>query len=152
MAVQTTYAANPAIGLPGQLTDNQPKIVETYLAETTAIEPGLAVQQGTLGNQALLGTGTTATVGVTVRDESKEGLVSTNYITYPVKSAMSVIKWGYFYAYCASSAAKGAAFFATDATGVLEAGTASTGETQIAGTVEKAIAAAGITKFFINLR
>ena len=144
-SVQTAYAASIDRAYAGQLYGLNPNRTVTYLAETTVITPGIVVTEGTTPAQAVKGGDAGVWGGIVVRRLDTEGNVTTNAIEYEVGEAMNVMQWGDIYVDLANTGSKGDPIFYTDTTGVISAGTASTGQTQITnGVLAEDVAAAGI--------
>lgn len=81
MAVQTNYAENIPVGVPGAIVDMIPKTLISRTVETAAgIAFGLPVYRGT-GDKGVVATGTAANyVGFTVLDRSvREGNLFSQY-------------------------------------------------------------------------
>ena len=145
MTVQTTYAANMSAAYEGQIADLYPNEIVSRRVETTlGIAPGRVVSRGTSNNQVALG-GDAVGFGITVRDLAGEGVLSTMVLNYAKYDVAPVMRKGYCYVDLQTTGTKGAALFYTDADGLISAGTASTGETQLDGcTLEETLTAAGI--------
>jgi hypothetical protein len=145
MAVQTTYSTNMAAAFEGQIADMYPNEIVSRRVETAAgIAPGRVVSRGTNDNQVTIG-GDATGFGITVRDLANEGAYSTNELSYAQYDVCPVLRKGYCYVDLQNTGAKGATLFYNDTTGLISAGTAGAGETQLDGcTLEQAVASAGI--------
>jgi hypothetical protein len=152
MTVQTAYAETIDNAYAGMYYGGNPRRVNTKLVETAAIVAGIAVTSGTTLRQAVKG-GSGTFLGISVRTLDSEGSTppTTNAVSYGVGEAIAVMEWGDIYVDLATTGTVGDAIFFTDATGVISAGTASTGETQITGGVlDETIAVAGIARIRIK--
>jgi len=145
MAVQTTYATNMTAAYEGQIADMFPNEIVSRRIETAAgIAPGRVVSRGTANNQVTIG-GDATGFGITVRDLANEGALSTMELTYAQYDVAPVMRKGYCYVDLQTTGTKGATLFYNDTTGLISAGTAGAGETQLDGcTLEETLAAAGI--------
>jgi len=135
MTVQTSYAENMSAAYEGQLADLNNKysdIVSKRVETSAGIAPGRVVSPGTADDQVVIG-GDATGIGVTIRDLSKRGAASTNELTYAQYEVAGVMKKGYLYVNIPTASAMGTGLFYNDTTGVIDAGTASTGETQLTG-------------------
>ena len=142
MAAQTSYSINQGVALAGQLYALAPHDIVSRKVETVAgIEFGVAVSRGTDKNtQCVLGAADF--IGITVRDVAREGSASGD-IKYSETETAGVLRNGYLWVTCPSGATAGAAVKCNSSTGVIDAGTAGAGETQLDGAVWDTTAAAG---------
>lgn len=148
MSAQTSYSLRMSAGYPGLLSGNGPKTIDTYLVETAAgIAPGVVVSQGTADDQCVIGG--TNPLGIVLRNLDTEN-TSSDTILYALTEAVSVLVVGECEVYVATTGTKGDPIFSTDATGVISAGVASTGETQLGGELLTTLAAAGYAKIRIT--
>jgi hypothetical protein len=142
MSVQTSYELDIAKGLPGLIYALAPADVVTRAVETAAGVPfGVAVSQGTGDNQAVLGG--TSFLGVSIRSLEQEGAANTGAIQWDEQEAMGILRTGYIYVTCPAGCVPGDLVKYTDATGVLDAGAAAAGETQLTNAAWQTTAAAG---------
>jgi hypothetical protein len=141
-----------AAAYEGQLADMYPNEIVSRRVETAAgIAPGRVVSRGTNDNQITVG-GDATGFGITVRDLANEGAVSTNNLLYAQYDVCPVIRKGYCYVDLQNTGTKGATLFYNDTTGLISAGTAGAGETQMDGcTLEETKAAAGIALIRVAL-
>jgi hypothetical protein len=151
MSVQTAYDTYIPKQYAGGLADDNPTRKVTYIAEGGAIPYGRAVQQGASDDQAVIGTATTAYLGITIRHHSQENPLGSESEQYPAGDLMAVMEEGSLFVDLINTGAKGALIYSVDADGTIGAGVAVAGQTQIpGGSLEETIAAAGIAK--IRLR
>lgn len=130
MTFPSTVTTTFTTGQTGQLCDNNPATISSnnYFCEDTSIGFGLVVQEGTATNQAKLGgDGTSIGVSVRVMKEKESGDSTTQYNQY---DAMTILQDGEIYVSLGNTASAGADIYYNDTTGVIYAGTASTGQTQ----------------------
>lgn len=144
MTAQTSYSINQPIAVHGQLYSLSPNDIVSRLAEGVAgIGVGVAVSRGTdIDRQMVLG-GATNYLGITVRSLDRENDVNTGDVIFLEKAAASVLRKGYIYLICPTGCTAGALVFYDDTTGVVDAGTAGAGETQITNAYWDTTAAAG---------
>jgi len=132
MSVQTTYSIYTGARVHGSLSDLRDNEVESYLAEG-AVAFGVAVSRGTADNQVEVG-GDGTGIGVAIRDLGREGVLRTGALTgYADTEAVSVLRRGAINLTIPSGGSAGDPLLYDDTTGVIDAGSASTGETQIVG-------------------
>jgi hypothetical protein len=144
-SVQTTYSAAIGKAYPGLQADNNPVRSVSLISESSVIPFGRAVQQGTDEDQAKLGTGTTAYLGITMRVHNEENVaVGTESAQYTEKEPMAVMQEGSIFVTLITTGTKGADIYSVDADGTIGAGTAVAGQTQIPGAkLEETVAATG---------
>jgi hypothetical protein len=144
MAAQTSYSLTQSAAYDGLLADINPKTVISRDVETAAgITFGKVVSRGTADSQVVLG-GDGTGLGIAVRDLAQEGAQGTGVIKYDQYEAAAILVEGYCWvAINTASASPGSALFYNDTTGAIEAGTASTGETQLNATLETTITSSG---------
>ena len=139
MSAQTSYSSSMDKCYHGQIGDIGPSDIVSKCVQTAAIGFGIAVSRGTLDNQITKG-GDNTFFGVTVRSLDREGTANTGAITYAVGETAAVMRKGYIWLTLTTNAAVGSDLHYTDTTGVIDAGTASTSETILAGaTLETAV-------------
>lgn len=142
MSVQTSYSINQTKALPGGIADLNPKDVVSRLVETSAGIPfGRAVGRGTAENQTVIGSANF--IGISIRSLDREATNSSGDIQYDQYDTCGVMQRGYIWADCPSGCSPGNAVKYVTATGVLNSGTASAGETQVDGATWETTAAAG---------
>jgi hypothetical protein len=122
----------------------EPKTVISKEVETSAgVGFGLVVSRGTGDSQCVLG-GDGTGLGITVRDLAQEGAQGTGVVKFDQYESAAILTEGYCWvAINTASASPGDALFYNDTTGAIEAGTASTGETQLNATLETTISSSG---------
>lgn len=143
MSAQTSYAINQRVALAGLVYAQAPHDIVSRLVETEAgIDFGVAVSRGTdLEKQVVLGG--TSFLGITVRSLDREGAANTGAIKYAETESAAVLRDGYIWAVCPAGCNPEDPVFYTNADGVLDAGTAGVGETQLDGATWETVAAAG---------
>lgn len=148
MSGQTSYDINTANAVAGQVADIGWNEIDSFLAEG-AVGFGLAVSRGTNDGQAILG-GDATGIGVSVRDLAREGAANTGAVAYADKETMAVMRFGSgskIFVAIPTGGSAGDALNYNDTTGVIDAGAAGAGETDIAGaTLEEDVVAGGIAK------
>lgn len=143
MSAQTTYSLNISKGLAGQIYDLSTSVINSYSVETAAgADFGIAVSRGTDKERQVV-IGASDLVGITVRSLDREGVGSTSEIKYAQKETVGTMAFGHIYVVCPTGCTAGDAVKATTATGVLDAGAASAGETQLDGAKWETTTAAG---------
>lgn len=149
MSAQTSYTLTPAnAAYPGMLDGVGPHGVETLLVETAAgIAPGLVVSKGTADDQAVLGG--TAPIGVVVRRLDVENNAS-DAIVYDQYTPVAVVYSGRVTVSLGGAGNRGDAIKSNDTTGVITAGAAGAGETQLNGELLDTVAGAGIAKILLT--
>jgi len=143
MVAQLTYELNQPLAYAGLIYAQAPHDIVSRSVETVAgIEFGVAVSRGTdKDNQVVLG-GTDFT-GITIRDLSQEGVANTGAIKWDETETAGILRDGYIWAVCPSGCNPGDSVNYVNATGVLDAGTAVAGETQLDGAEWDTTASAG---------
>lgn len=131
MSAQTSYSINQQIAFAGLIFAQAPHDIVSRKVETAAgIEFGAAASRGT-DEETQVVAGGTSFVGITIRSLDKEGAANTGAIKWNEKEAAGLIRSGYVWAKCPTGCVAGAAVKYTNATGVLDAGAAGAGETQL---------------------
>lgn len=150
MSRQTTYTRRPAeAAYPGLLDGVGPHGIETFLVETAAgIAPGLVVSPGTADDQAVLG-GDGTGVGVTIRRLDAENNAS-DVLVYNQHDPVAVVYSGRVWVSLGGAGSRGDAIKYNDTTGVITAGTAGTGETQLNGELLDTVSGAGLAKILLT--
>lgn len=87
---QTTYADRPAKAIAGDIADNGPRTITSYLCEDATIAAGKPVIQGTTDDEAKLG-GTGTLLGFTLNDRT---LLPDDGDVYKEKGAMAILEKG----------------------------------------------------------
>lgn len=143
MSAQTSYSINTPTAYAGMVYAQAPSDVVSRSVETVAgIDFGVAVSRGTNKDKQVT-LGGTDYLGVTVRSLEREGVMNTGAIKYSEKESASVLRLGYIYAVCPAGCVPGDAVKYTNATGVLDAGAAAAGETQLDGAKWESTTTAG---------
>ena len=142
MSAQLTYERLMDPRIHGALNDLNNAEVSSGVAEE-ALPVGIAVKRGTDKEKQLLKATATDFIGVAIRDLHREGVINTNSLDYKVEENVSVLRRGRINLTCAAGCTAGDPVKYADATGVLDAGTAGVGETQIGGATWETTTAAG---------
>jgi hypothetical protein len=118
---QDTFGQYATIGYHGQVNSDFPRWVDSLKAEGGAIGFGLAVQAGTLDDQAIIAdeyAESANLIGVTVRTQSVENN-SSGVSEYDEGKAMSVLKKGRMYIKVADGSTRGGQVYVVKETGAL---------------------------------
>lgn len=143
MVAQTSYELAQPIAYAGLIYAQAPHDIVSRDVETVAgIEFGTAVSRGTDKDRQVVLGGTDFT-GITIRDLSQEGAANTGAIKWDETETAGILRDGYIWAVCPTGCNPGDAVFYTNADGVLDAGTAGVGETQLDGAEWDTTASAG---------
>lgn len=144
MSAQTSYATNIRMALAGMLADLHNHDIVSRSVETAAgVDFGVAVSRGTdKDNQAVVG-GATGFLGITVRSLDREGAANTGLTKYSEKETAAILRDGYIYTVCPTGCNPGDAVKYVDATGILDSGAATAGQTQLDDATWETTAAAG---------
>ena len=141
MSVQLSYSRDMDPRIHGSLNDLNNNEVQSGAAEA-AIAVGVAVKNGTAEGQVLTATATDF-IGVAIRDISREGVLNTGSLDYIAEENVSVLRSGRINLTCPAGCSVGDLVNYVDATGVIDAGAAAAGETQIGGATWETTTAAG---------
>lgn len=143
MSAQTSYSLRQPKAYAGLIYAQAPHDIVSRKVETAAgIGFGVAVSRGTdKENQIVVGG--TDFLGITIRSLDKEGAANTGAILWNQKESAGVVRNGYIWAVCPAGCTAGAAVKYVNATGVLNAGAAGAGETNLVGAKWETTAAAG---------
>ena len=148
MSGQTSYEINTANAVAGQVADIGFNEIDSFLAEGI-VAFGVVVSRGTNDGQVAVG-GDATGIGVSVRDLAREGAANTGEVAYADKETVAVMRFGSgskIYAVIPSGGSAGDVLNYVDATGVIDAGVAVAGETDITGaTLEEDVAAGKVGK------
>lgn len=144
MSAQTSYTINQPVAYAGLIYAQAPHDIFSLSVETVAgIDFAVAVKRGTdLERQCDLA-GSADFIGITIRSLDREGVVNTGAIKYNENETAGVMRKGYVWAVCPAGCNPGDAVKYTDDTGVLDAGSAGVGETQLDGATWETVASAG---------
>jgi len=143
MSAQVAYAISQAVAYAGLIFAQSPHdIVSRDVEGAAGIGFGVAVSRGTdKDRQAIIGG--SDYLGVTVRALDREGAANSGDIEYAETEAAAIMRDGYLWAICPTGCTPGAAVLFNDTTGILDAGTAGGGETQLNGSSWESTTAAG---------
>jgi hypothetical protein len=140
--MQTAYSQYMEAGFPGLIADVQfQNNVESKTLESATASPGVVVSRGTDKARQVV-KGGTKPVGVLVRDLANEADVNGDLV-YKAKGTVGVITAGKVWVPIVNTGVPGNAIYSVDADGTIGVGTASTGETQLNGTLETVVSTAG---------
>lgn len=143
MAAQTSYAINQAVAYAGLIYAQAPHDIVSRDVETASgIDFGVAVSRGTDKDRQCV-VGGTDYVGITVRALDREGAANTGDILYKETESAALMRTGYIWAICPSGCNAGDSVKYNNTTGVLDAGAAGAGETQLDGAEWDSTASAG---------
>lgn len=143
MSAQTSYDIKQPEAYAGLIYAQSPHDIISRKVETAAgIDFAVAVSRGTdKDNQCVLGGNDF--IGITVRSLDRQGAINTGAIKYSVKETSAIMREGYIWVNCPSGCVPGDLVKYNDGTGVLDSGSAGTGETQIVAATWDKTAAAG---------
>lgn len=141
MSAQTSYDRLLDPRIHGSLSDLNDNEVQSGDAEA-AIAIGIAVTRGTNENQVVVA-GDADFLGISIRDLSKEGVISTGVINYSIGDNVSVLRSGKINLTCPTGCTAGDPVNYNDTTGVIDAGAPAAGETAIGGATWETTTAAG---------
>jgi len=142
MSAQTSYDRLMDPRIHGSLNDLNDNEIQSGVAEE-ALPVGIAVKRGTDKESQLLKATATDFLGVAVRDLHREGVLNTGSLDYKVEENVSVLRSGRINLTCPSGCTAGDPVNYVDATGVIDAGAAAAGETQVGGAEWETTTAAG---------
>jgi hypothetical protein len=144
MSAQTTYTINHAAALDGMLADLADKDVVSRSVETAAgVEFGRVVSFGTDPEKQVVLGGDATGIGVAVRSADHENAIGSDNVKYARYETAAILRKGYVWCKFSNTGSAGNAICYTDADGVLKSGAASTGETDLVGTLETDVATIG---------
>jgi|GEM_PF-4124345 len=143
MSAQTSYETNLGSAYPGLIYAQAPHdIVSRRVEGVAGFGFGVAVSRGTDSNkQAVLGG--TDFLGISVRALDREGAANTGDINYSEKETAALLRTGYIWAVCPAGCVAGAPVKYANADGIIDAGAAVAGETQLDGAKWEFAATAG---------
>ncbi len=143
MSAQTSYSIKQPKAYAGLVYAQAPHDIVSRDVETVAgIGFGVVVSRGTNKERQVVAGGTDF-LGITIRSLDKEGAANTGAIQWNEKEAAGILRDGYIWAVCPTGCNPGDTVKYADATGVLDAGAAGAGETQLDGAQWETVAAAG---------
>ena len=144
MSAQTSYSINQNKAYAGLVYAQAPHDIVSRAVETAAgIGFGVAVARGTDADKQIDLAGSADFLGITIRSLEKEGAANTAATQWNENETAGVLRKGYIWAVCPAGCVPGNAVKYTDGTGVLDAGAAGAGETQLDGATWETTAAAG---------
>lgn len=143
MSAQLSYSINQGKAYAGLIYAQAPHDIVSRAVETAAgIGFGVAVKRGTDADKQIDLAGSADFLGITIRSLEQEGDQAAA-IQWDQYETAGVLREGYIWAVCPAGCTPGAAVKYTDDTGVLDAGAAGVGETQLDGATWETTAAAG---------
>lgn len=143
MSAQTAYTILQPVAYAGLLFDLNPhERVSRDVEGVAGIAFGVVVSRGTDKDKQCV-VGGTDFLGVTIRDLGQEAAINTGAIKYDEKTTAAILRDGYIWAICPTGCVPGANAFYDNTTGILDAGAAGGGETQLNGSSWESTASAG---------
>lgn len=150
MSAQTAYSLAQAIAVAGLIYAQHPHQIDSRSAESGPIAIGIAVSRGTDKDKQCV-KGGTAFLGISVRALDQEGAANTGAIAWETTETVPILRDGYIWAVCSDGCVPGNAVNYVNATGVLGAGAAVAGETNLlGGTWETTASAGGLAVLRLN--
>lgn len=144
MSAQTSYTIKQGKAYAGLLYDLAPhNIISRAVEPSAGIDFGVAVTRGTDADKQIDFAGSADFLGITVRSLENEGAANTGDLNYSQYKTAAVLREGYIWVVCPAGCVPGDDVKYTDGTGVLDAGAAGAGETQLDGASWETTAAAG---------
>ncbi len=144
MSAQTSYSIDQGKAYAGLIYALALHNISSFSVEPAAgIGFGVAVTRGTDPDTQIDLAGSASFVGITIRSLEHEGAANTGDIQWRQYQTAGVMREGYIWAVCPAGCVPGNAVKYTDATGVIDAGAAGVGETQLDGATWETTAAAG---------
>ena len=128
--MQTSVNTKMANGVVGEIFDNTPLVVDSYLLDGNGTV-GYALTVSGAGTVEIGGSGAFAGILCNPKQYATDTLADTNTVLDGAQ--VSVMKKGRVWVDLGGTASVGSGVYFVDATGALGAGTATTGQTQIAG-------------------
>jgi hypothetical protein len=141
--MQTSYSQQMAQAYPGMIADVQTS--NTILSkdlETALITPGLSVGRGTDKDRQVV-LGGVAPIGIVVRALTKANNAA-GELEYEATDTVGIMTKGAIWVELAGAGNAGDPIHSVDATGVIGAGVAIAGQTQLNGVLETTVAGAGL--------
>ena len=146
MTVQTSYTIKQPVALPGLIYDLGTKNIISRALETAAgADFGVAMSRGSDADKQTV-IGGTSFLGISIRSVEREasGLGSnSNDIRYGQYETVGIMEMGRIWAICPAGCVPGNAVKYNNTTGILDAGSAGVGETQLDGAIWDSTASAG---------
>lgn len=144
MSAQTSYSINQPVAYAGLIYALHPHDIDSMSVETAAgIAFGVAVSRGTDPDRQIVLGGDAAFYGITIRSLEREGDDAAGAISYSEKETAGVMRKGYIWVVCPTGCVPGDSVKYNDTTGVIDAGVAGAGETQLNNASFETTAAAG---------
>ena len=154
MSAQTTYALYQDGAIHGSLSDLGFNQITSFKSEG-AVPFGVIVKRGTNKETQCAVGGTANVLGVSIRDIAREYAARGDTTTsYADKTVVSVLRSGYINLKLTTGGNPGDALFYVNATGVIDVGTAGSGQTQLTAAqaeLQTVTAAAAVGVVRINL-
>lgn len=130
MSVQTTYSATPPVAFEGLIGDGYNDVISAAVETAAGIHYGRAVSRGTDKDTQVIIGGDGTFFGVSCRNHENPSATAETAEQY---DEISVMRDGYIWVLAHTAASAGAALLYADATGIIDTGTASTGQTVVPG-------------------
>lgn len=144
MTAQTSYEIKQQIAFAGALFALHPHDIDSRDVETVAgINFGVAVSRGTNKDRQIVLGGDATFFGITIRSLDREGAANTGVILYKQKETAALLRKGYIWLTCPTGCNPGDPALYNDTTGIIDAGSAGAGETQLNDAQWETTAAAG---------
>ena len=144
MSAQTSYSINQPVAYAGLIYAQAPHDIFSLVVEPAAgIGFGVAVARGTDADKQCDFAGSADFIGITVRSLDRESDDAVGSIEYSQYETAAIMREGYIWAVCPAGCNPGDAVKYIDGTGVLNAGAAGVGETQLDGAQWETTAVAG---------
>ena len=143
MSAQTSYSLDQSIAYAGLIFAQSPHDIISRSVETAGgVDFGVAVSRGTNKNRQCV-VGASDFIGISIRSLEREGAANTGEVKYREKETAGIMRNGYIWVICPSGCNAGDKVKCSTSTGVIDAGDAGAGETQILGAVFDTTASAG---------
>jgi len=144
MSGQTSYSINTANAVAGLVADIGFNEIDSFIAEVE-VAFGIIVSRGTNSGQCDpgIGAGAGLVLGVSVRDLAREGALNSGDVSYAAEDVAAVMRSGQINVVIPSGGSAGDVLNFVDATGVIDAGVAIAGETDLTGWTLEADVVAG---------
>ncbi len=151
MSAQTSYTRNLRKALAGMIFDLSDRVLSSRSCENGPCAFGIGVTRGTdADNQAEPAVDETGFKGITVRALDMEGAANTGLIQYEDTESMAIMEKGKIWVAVPSGCVPGDLGHYTNGTGVIDAGAATVGQTQMDGYFDTTAAAGEVAVFVLN--
>lgn len=151
MSAQTSYTRNLRKALAGMIFDLSDRVLSSRSCENGPCAFGIGVTRGTdADNQAEPAVDETGFKGVTVRVLDMEGAANTGALQYEDTETMALMEKGKIWVTVPAGCVPGDLAKYTNGTGVIDAGAAGAGETQLDGYFDTTAAAGEVAVLVLN--